>query len=102
MTNTRPVPNLQSPLVGPDRKVIPPWNSWFQQFTQNAPAIVSAGTSPYTANQNGTVIIKGGVGIVLTRGSISITLANGQAIIPISIGDTVSWTSATSVQFLGS
>lgn len=104
MANTRPVLNLQAPLGYIKNGLVylkEPWNSFFQQFVQNAPAIVDVSSqSPYTANQNGTLIITGGTGIKLTRGNISINLANGQAIIPISISDTVSWTAGT-VKFLG-
>lgn len=107
---TTPVPNQQSALVKVTKNsrgdlfgfVIPPWNSFFQQLTQKAPAVADVITSPpFTANANGTVIIKGATTITLTRGLVSISLT-GQIIIPISIGDTVSWTGVpTSIQFLG-
>lgn len=101
---TSRVPNLQAPLVKIANGLgylISPWNSFFQQFTQPAPAIASVFTTPFTANANGTVIIKGATTITLTRGLVSINLT-GQEIIPISISDTVSWTGApSSVQFLG-
>lgn len=110
MSTTLPVPNQQSALaqvLAPDGKtvigkafLIPPWNSWFQQFSQKAPAVVAVAKSPFTANSNGTLIVTG-TGVVLTRGSVSISLVAAQNIIPISIGDTVSWNAATSVQFLG-
>lgn len=104
MTNTRPVLNLLSPIVdiiGNKGYLRAPWNSFFQQFVQNAPAVQDNLTSPFTANQNGTVIITGaGTGIKLTRGSITINLANGQAIIPVSISDTVEWTGGVP-HFLG-
>lgn len=80
--------------------IIPPWNSWFQQFSQKAPDVATVTASPFTANANGTLIITGTV-INLTRGLITIALGNGQKIIPISIGDTVSWATASAVQFLG-
>lgn len=98
---TLPVPNLTSPLVDKLGKLIPPWNSWFQQFSQKAPAIATVATSPFTANANGTVIFTGGTPVItLTRGTVSIVLT-GQRIIPISISDIISWTGATAVQFLG-
>jgi hypothetical protein len=109
---TQPVPNQQSAMVDVKNKdgktigqgfIIPPWNSFFSEFSEAAPAIESElGESPFTANTNGTLIIKGGTGISLERGGVTITLANGQAIIPISDGDTITWATATSVQFLGS
>lgn len=103
--NTRPVPNLQAPVAASaDGKtkvfLIAPWIQFFQQFVQKT-ATVEAAISPYTPNANGTLIITGGTGIVLNRGSVNVNLANGQSIIPMSIGDTVSWASATSAQFFG-
>ena len=99
---TNPVINLSSPLV--DTKtgnVIPPWNSFFQQFTQAAPAVSSITQNPYTANAIGKVIIIGAATITLTRGNISV-LVSGEKIIPISIGDVLSWTGApTTVQWWG-
>lgn len=108
---TSPLPNMQSALV----KVIPngrgelfgyiisPWNSFFQQFVQPAPAVVdiTAFPSPFTANANGTVVIKGATLISLNRGFVTVDVT-GQEIIPISIGDSVAWTGVpTSIQFLG-
>lgn len=100
---TQPVPNLRSRLVDKFGYLIPPWNSFFQQLVQPAPAVASVGVSstPFTANANGTLIIKGATTITLTRGTVSISLT-GQIIIPIAVSDTVSWTGTpTSVQFLG-
>jgi hypothetical protein len=108
---TNPVLNQGSPLVSVKDKngkeigkgfIIPPWNSFFQQSTQKAPAVVDVTQNPYQANANGTVIIKTGVAVVLTRGTTIITLGNGLFIIPINISDIVSWGSAASIQFLGS
>lgn len=103
---TSPVPNLQAAIVnirGGLGFLVPPWNSFFQQFTQPAPAVanINVGASPFTANAKGTLIIKGATTITLTRGGAIISLT-GQIIIPISINDTVSWTGVpTSIQFLG-
>ncbi len=102
--NTNPVFNQNSPLVDiTTGKVVPPWNSFFQQFTQKAPKVVTVdvAATPYTPNTKGHVVIKGATTITLTRGLVNIVLT-GQIIIPISIGDTLSWTGTpTSVQFLG-
>jgi len=101
---TLPVPNMQAAIArvkGGVAFIIPPWNSFFQQFVQPAPAVASVTTSPFTANANGTVIFTGGAPVItLTRGTNNIVLT-GQRIIPISVGDTVSWVGATTVQFLG-
>lgn len=95
---TLPVPNLNARLVDVMGRLLPPWNSFFQQLVQPAPEVVSA-TSPYTANANGTLIISTPTTVNLIRGSVTIPL-NSQKIIPISIGDTVTWSSSTA-QFLG-
>ena len=98
---TNPVLNLNAPLVDKTGKVIPPWNSFFQQFTQTAPAVSSVTQNPFTANAIGKVVILGAATITLTRGNVS-RLVSGEKIIPISIGDTLSWTGApTSVEFWG-
>jgi hypothetical protein len=97
---TRPVPNTNAPMVDKQGKIINPWNIWFQQFSQQAPkAVTITAASPYRSNNFGTVIITGTV-IKLTRGTVIITFGNGQFIIPVSIGDIISWTTASSVQFL--
>lgn len=107
-TNTRPVVNINAPLGKVDDKglvrLVSPWIQFFQQFVQKAAAVISVpvgGAGNYTPNQNGTVIITG-TGIKLIRGSVTINLTNGQCVIPISIGDEVSWTTASALQFLGS
>lgn len=98
---TLPVPDLTAAIVDSQRKIIDPWYSWFQQFSQKAPSVDTiTKPSPFTANANGTVIITGATTVSLIRGRITISLT-GQRIIPISIGDTVSWTGPATVQFLG-
>lgn len=101
---TNPVLNQNSPLVKVKNGlgyIIPPWNSFFQQQTQKAPAATTVTISPFTANAHGTLIIQGAATVTLTRGTTNISLA-GDQIIPIAIGDTVSWTgSPTLIQFLG-
>lgn len=97
---TLPVPNLRSALVDKAGKLIPPWNSFFQQFVQPAPAVAAVPASPFTANANGTIILTGATTVTLTRGNVAISLT-GQRIIPISVGDTVSWTGPATAQFLG-
>jgi hypothetical protein len=111
MTNTRPVPNLNAAIAqSSDGKLkvflAAPWMQFFQQFVQKAPAVVDVTSlgSPYTANQNGTVIITGQATVSLIRGNTTIALfpANAQQVIPISIGDSVAWTGGGAiVQFLG-
>jgi hypothetical protein len=107
---TQPVRNLSAPLVDKLGKLIPPWNSWFQQFSQNAPPIVDVAiSSPYQPNKVGVVIISGQTTVSLTRGpvpplanKIDLTPGNTQKIIPVSIGDIVSWTGVgpITIQFL--
>jgi len=108
---TLPVPNMQAAQVRVLNKsgqeigqgyVIPPWNSFFQQLVQQAPAVVDVNVAdtPYTANANGRLIIIGAASITLTRGLVNINVSSSE-IIPVSVGDTVSWTGAPTVQFLG-
>ena len=88
---TLPVPNMLARLGHKMGKIIPPWNSFFQQFVQQAPDVAAVTLpSPFTANANGNVILTGAATIDLTRGSVTINL-NGQRIIPVRIGDTVAW-----------
>lgn len=101
---TLPVPNMQSALASVRdglAYLIPPWNSFFQQFVQPAPdvAVVTL-PSPFTANANGKVILTGAATINLTRGSVTVNL-NGERIIPVRIGDTIAWTGAAVVQYWG-
>lgn len=93
------VKNAQGVVIG-SGYIIPPWNSFFQQFTQNAPAVAAVNQNPFTPNANGTLILKGAATITLTRGDANISLT-GQIIIPMGIGDSVSWTGAGVGQFLG-
>lgn len=98
---TLPVPNMLAPLVDKLGKLLPPWNSFFQQLVQPAPAVAAVTLpSPFTANSNGKVIITGAATIDLTRGETTVNL-NGQRIIPVRISDTVAWTGAATVQFWG-
>lgn len=119
--NTLPLPNMSAALVkvvGGNGQVIgrgyvvPPWNSWFQQFSQAAPDVidVAIGTSPfsYTPNSNGTLVISSGtVSLInLIRGTTTIAVATSTAnpvIVPIALGDTVevTYTVAPTMQFLG-
>jgi len=97
------LPNMLAPLVDVKTgKVIPPWNTFLQQLVQAAPAVQDISTSsPFTANVAGVVIFTGGTPVItLTRGTVNITLT-GQRIIPIAVGDTLTWASAITVQFLG-
>lgn len=99
---TLPVPNLKAQVVDKQGYLLPPWNSFFQQLVQRAPAVQNVSGSPFTANQNGTVILKGAATVHLTRGNVSIDLSGvDPTIIPISISDTVTWTGSPTVQFLG-
>ena len=92
------VPNLKAALTDKLNKIIPPWNSFFQQFTAVAKE-AEIPTSPYTPNTQGNLIfITAPASITLTRGSLNITMT-GQKIVPVAVGDTVTW-SGGSVRFL--
>lgn len=90
----QPLPNQNSPFVQlPNGRIVPPWNSYLQQFTQQPPNIipitVTASPFSYTAREPGHVVVEGGtVSLVqLTRGSVTVTVLTN--IVPVSIGDTV-------------
>jgi hypothetical protein len=91
-----PVPNLTSPIVDKLGKVIPPWNSWFQQFSQKPAAIntLVVGVSPFsfTASNPGTIDVIGGTvtSLVFIRGTTSINFgAVTNRAIPVSSGDII-------------
>jgi hypothetical protein len=95
------VPNLLAPLVDKMGKVVPPWNSFFQQFTQNAPEpnpiSIPVGSVSYTTKSIGTLIIVGGTitSLTIKRGnSLAINLSSSvnPILIPMAIGDLVSAT----------
>lgn len=116
LTPLTPLPNMRSALVSVKDKagvelykgyLIDPWNSYFQQFGQVAPApVVISGPSPfiYTANTKGNILITGGTvtNVYLTRGTDVFDLT-GEKIIPISIGDTITvlYAVAPNMSFLG-
>lgn len=98
---TLPVPNMLAPLVDKVGKLIPPWNSFFQQLVQQAPSVgIVTLPSPFSANANGKIILTGATTIDLTRGADTVNL-NGERIIPVRIGDIVSWTGPATVEFWG-
>lgn len=112
---TQPVLNLNSPIAEVRKGakgilqafLIPPWNSFFQQFTQPPPAVADVSLvsgNNFTPNRNGTLIVTGGTisNISLTRGTVAIDLT-GQRVIPVSLNDSVSITYSVApvVQFLG-
>lgn len=89
------LPSLMARLVDAGGRMLTPWNSYFQQFTQ-APAsaidiVVGASPFDYRVKEPGTFIITGGIitGVRLTRGSVAITLATANNIIPVGINDVV-------------
>lgn len=100
---TQPVLSLASAIVrvtGKDGKeigkgyIVPPWNSFFQQFTQKPAAVVDVDVGPspfeYTPNTLGQLVIDGGVlsERLLIRGDVEVPMG-GNRVIPVSIGDTV-------------
>lgn len=91
---------MVAPLVNKMGKIIPPWNSWFSQFSSPAPAAIVITANPFTANAIGNVIIQGAATISLTRGTVSFNLT-GEQIVPIGIGDSLAWTGGATVNFLG-
>ena len=117
---TTPLPSMKAPfcdvrvtingkeVVG-KAFLIPPWNSFLQQFVQAGAEVVELGTvtNPfgpaysYTANANGTLIVKGTPATInLIRGKVTIPLALTTEIIPIRINDTVTVTGSPELFFL--
>lgn len=112
---TQPVLNLISPIAEVKQQggkllafLIPPWNSFFQQFTQPAPQVMAVALtgSPFTftPNSNGNLIVTGGTisNISLVRGADTINLT-GQRVIPLAINDSaiITYSVAPTLQFLG-
>lgn len=117
---TNPLPNVISPIARVEVTVngkkaegkafiIPPWNSFFQQFVQQAPAAleITLDASPFsiTPNAQGMLSVNSGTvsSVILTRGNINITISgDARSIIPIRIGDivTITYSVAPTVYFL--
>ena len=94
----QPLPNQSSPLVRLlNGTIIPPWNSYLQQFTQAPPSFVrvtvGASIFSYVAKEPGFIIVKGGTvsAIHLTRGLLTIDVT-GQKLIPVAVQDTITVT----------
>lgn len=104
------LPNLLAPVADRMGKLLSPWNSYLQQFTQAPPAIiVLAGASPfsYDVKEPGTIMIVGGTltAVSLTRGADTLALGTAARIIPVAIDDTITITYSvvpTSINFVPS
>jgi hypothetical protein len=106
------IPNMFAPLVNKITGVIvPPWNSFFQQFTNPAQAIsdIAVTASPFQIQQNdiGHFLVSGGTvsAIKIIRGKTTITVATNTTnprLIPISLGDTleVTYTVLPTIKFI--
>ena len=108
-----PVYNLLTPIVDKEGKLIAPWNMFFQQLVQPAPAVASVTLtgSPFdfTPNTNGNAIVYGGTvsNISIIRGTDVITVASSTTnpvIVPLAINDTlrVTYSVLPAIKFLGS
>lgn len=104
-----PLPSLASKVVDTLGKLLAPWNSYLQQFTQAPPGImgITIGLSPfdYIVEEPGTIIIVGGTltDVSLIRGSDTLAMGNAARIIPVGIQDTVRVTYSivpTSITFI--
>ena len=104
------LPNKMAPFVDALKRIVHPWDSYLQQFTQAPPNIQSTtvGVSPfdYTAREPGNLIIIGGTvtGVSLIRGAVTIILASTTQIIPVAINDIVrvSYSVLPTLQFIPS
>jgi hypothetical protein len=98
--------NLTSALVDKVGKIIQPWNTFFQQFTQKpqSASVVTASASPftYTAGEPGQLTVIGGAitSLVLARGSVTVNIT-GQKQINLEIGDslTIIYTGLPTITF---
>lgn len=89
--------NLIEPLVNNAGKIIQPWNSFFQQFTQQ-PAktnniTVTASPFKYQAGEPGQVSLVGGTisALTLTRGTKTVDVT-GLKLVMLEISDTLTVT----------
>lgn len=91
--------NITAPLVDGGGRIIPPWNSFFQQFTNNAQpfSVPKLDKSPFTITPNviGNFFIKGGTvtSINLIRGKSNLQMytdTTNPRIVPISLADSLS------------
>ena len=104
-----PLPNMMAPLVNKIGRLLPPWNSYLQQFTQAPPAFnnITVGASPfsYVAKEPGNLIITGGTvsAVVLTRALVSINVAAAR-IVPVGIDDvvTITYSALPTIRFIPS
>ncbi len=93
-----PLPNLLAPIANKLGKILAPWNSYLQQFTQAPPNFMlqtlSGSPFVYTAHEPGTVAIEGGTitGVTLTRGIVDIVLGTTPKLVPVAINDVVTIT----------
>jgi hypothetical protein len=91
---TLPFVNLNSRLVDAQGRVLDPWSSFFQQFTQAPTAalniLLNGSPFSYTAKEQGLITIEGAglTDVKLIRGSINIDLLTTRAI-PVKIKDTI-------------
>jgi len=106
-----PLPNTLAPFVDKLGKIIRPWNSYLQQFTQQPPSVasitVSASPFSYTAREPGNVAITSGTisNVRLTRGIVNIDFGSGtNKVIPVGINDivTITYSVLPTVRFLPS
>lgn len=74
--------------------LIPPWNSFFQQFTQAPPPMlgINIGASPFTyeAKEVGNVLISGGTltDVALIRGNDTVSIGPVR-LVPVGVRDLV-------------
>jgi hypothetical protein len=97
------IPNMVSALVDKAGKIVPPWNSFFQQFSNPPSPIMSVvvGTDPfsYVVKQPGMVVLVGGTTVSLIRGKITISMGNSKAF-PVEIGDIVVIAGSPTLKFV--
>lgn len=92
-----PLPNQLAKFVDKMGRLIPPWNSYLQQFTQQPPSFadIVLGPSPfsYVAAEPGNVHLNGGTvsSAILSRGLDTLNFTGARSI-PVAIRDVVTVT----------
>jgi len=101
------IPNMLSNLVSKAGAILPPWNNFFQQFSNPPSPImpIIVGTSPfsYVVKQPGMVVLSGGTisAVSLVRGKTTISMGTNR-VFTVEIADTVivTWSGLPTMSFV--
>jgi len=110
LSTSQGVPSSSIPIADENGRLAAVWFRFFQSLVNQPSAVapVTVGVSPfsYTANQAGTLAIRGGTisAVSVSRGTISVPLASSVPVVPMGQGDvvTITYTVLPTVNFLPS